>query len=467
VNDENKKKMEKTHLNQNELLQKRSSIHGDSSRASIRITKKIKSPMINQPKNMKISSKSSTFQSVQRNTIKTNPMTIIEESSHYDPEKSKNMEENIFQEQSESSTRFANEFDKKEDKQNQHLEMKIVRNNNVHTSNPSRFNHDEKLKEDIDKYNRYKEKIKEFDEERERLKQHFPSKECLPKIKRKKNNNIDHFNEMNKLKDFWIKFAEGSTINKRDIKSLSWKARIIFESYLKRKEFGEDIKWNIDYINKIKNKTILKRGDDNIKYILKVCFSMLHKDYKKTHFTYREKLENDKTFMSLKKKEKEFYGFLHKYFWETKVKLDIDLFEFDLTESNMKDQKKLRKYVGLIFQSKKFSQEIDKLIDENVIKSNRGIIPEFCNQLKRKINTKFTTYLNIYNKFVVKKTFQEYFEWTKKICNDLEFNPKCKLPWAYIDLKRAIDEFGDFREEAFKDFQENHIDSNNQKNDKN
>lgn len=282
-------------------------------------------------------------------------------------------------------------------------------------------------------------------EEQKLLKMKFPSKECLSKKKKFLKKKIVGTTDetFTNLKLFWQNFGAGKDCTQKNIRNLDWKAKAIFEAFLIRKDYCENVEWTAEFINRIKNRAQVKRSEENVKYILKMCYRILMKDYKKSHYSYS--MTNKKFLDQYPREKKELYGFLHSFFWDTKQKLGNNLEDFIIKDAKLKDNKRLNDFLKLIFTSGDFTRRIEGLTDLSAFENGKGIFFEFKNQLNRKIKSKCQNFQDIFN-YVAPNDVDTSFFWTKNICNDLLFNPKCKFPWTFVDMKRALKEFNELRE---------------------
>ena len=318
---------------------------------------------------------------------------------------------------------------------------------------PNRFDLNENIY--ISKYKKFIEN-EDIRDEREMLKRSFPLKNCLPSIMKDTqkeiidNREYDIYNFQD-LRNFWKKFNLGENIKQKDIEKLSWISKLVFEAYLIRKEYcspvdiiGEEI-WKENKIQEIQKKLTPKRFEENIKFILKLIFNILQQEYKSQHFEYKK--NNKEFFNQIPKKFHEKMGFLHMYFIDVAKRNNKNLKFFEDRDQNIKDKDSLRNFLKHVFQSRKFLEKIESLINEKIVNSNRGIIYEFSQRTEKKIKNKCRDYNKLFKR-VDDRNDKESFKWIRYIQDDLLYNPKCKLPWTKADILRALAEFRQIKEDV-------------------
>lgn len=316
-------------------------------------------------------------------------------------------------------------------------------------SDPAKLNEKIKENETNDIRHHFNKYIKRFHPDDNFLKNSFKKRDCLSS----KMKNLEYVKskiqriDFNNLKIFWYKFGKDQEITEQDIFKLHEIEKLIFESYLVRKEYSEKMIWNVEHIKKINGNCLVKRTEDNIKYILKVCYRLIFKNYKKEHYNYSSQ-KHVKDFLSnMKSKEKLRYGFLHKYFHNVAFLNGKSLDDFDINANNLKDRDSLKKFIALIYLSEDFKRKVEFLTSKESIEKGKGICQDFQDQLHRKIDTKIKHFTKIFNSIKDYRS-TEGFEWLRSIRNDFLYNPKCKLPWTIVDLKRALSNFRDAKDEC-------------------
>lgn len=282
-------------------------------------------------------------------------------------------------------------------------------------------------------------------EERMKFERKFPVEERLSN-KIKVIPNRPYFNTQTdiwELEKFWEKFAKGIQIDEKDVKNLSWKGKAIFAAYLKRKGLSSKMNWTGTYLTSLQSKTFPMKRDEKLRMVLKMCLVVLMKDYRQGHFTYSNQVKDFlKSYPSSKHVK---MGFLHKYFWKTKCLLGNQIEDFFLSDSKVKSIKQLENFLKLLFQSECFAKAVDRLTSPELIEANKGIMLEFDSQLSKKVKSKCKLYKSVFSN-LHENAIETNMEWTKIICNDILFNPKCKLPWTFANIRLAVLEFYELKD---------------------
>lgn len=169
-----------------------------------------------------------------------------------------------------------------------------------------------------------------------------------------------------------------------------------------------------------------KRSDEMNKFIFKNAFK-----YMRDAFNIKHDL-NRKGIMKEEKRDR----FFEYYFGElaNKRNLSIESFYLPQVPSNLKTAKKAKPtrtintaYINDIFQSKLFYEDFKSFI--------RNDMRSFCiANVKKKFKYLITKWEGMCESSIPND--RSYYS----ICDDIEYNKKCKLPWSILEIDEAIEE---------------------------
>ena len=169
-----------------------------------------------------------------------------------------------------------------------------------------------------------------------------------------------------------------------------------------------------------------KRSDEMNKFIFKNAFK-----YMRDAFNIKNDL-NRKGIMKEEKRDR----FFEYYFGElaTKRNMSIEAFYLPQVPSNLKTAKKAKPtrtintaYINDVFQSKLFYEDFKSFIRNNM--------RSFCiDNVKKKFTYLITKWEGMCESSVPND--RSYYS----ICDDIEYNKKCKLPWSILEIDEAIEE---------------------------
>lgn len=163
----------------------------------------------------------------------------------------------------------------------------------------------------------------------------------------------------------------------------------------------------------------IKRPEENYKFVFKRCLKHMKETLKsKNH--------------EAKMLKKDFEKWFAKYYFQEVVdflKIPIESF-FHPKNSNQHSKSTVKtinsQYISNIVQSKKFVTDFMNFL-------NNGLEKQYNAVIKQKIAGLFDRWEKEYQHASNKE------EVIRKICQNIEKNTKCKLPWTIIEVRAAID----------------------------
>ena len=294
----------------------------------------------------------------------------------------------------------------------------------------------------------------EIKSEENRMTKKFKKEDCLSSKKSKlakENSSIKSARtnplpfSMDLLSIIWINFLSNLTISKESIEKLGAKERLIFEGFLARKKYldaGRMI-WSHKGLQEMKEVNTKKRSDENIRFILKLLFKISKNEYKQKHFSYSLKIQD--ILKDIKTcEEREHFGFLCYNFLEKDMTAgdlshlrDFQWIEGKNFANPTYSKNSLKEYLAFVKKSGMFKKWLKKYLAKCLIKQNNGIVAYMMREISNKIKKRVIDYSKIFQK-LDSSDEKLMAKWIWNIVIDLKYNPKCKLPWSLIDLKKAI-----------------------------
>ena len=218
------------------------------------------------------------------------------------------------------------------------------------------------------------------------------------------------------------------TNSQTDLILTNEESRILSALYKKRfhVETGIEGIRSINYYLDLTRTTSTKRSEEIYKFLFKNAFK-----YLKSQFNAQNQLNTKK--MTKEEKKTLFY----EHYFKEASKLErkpIGNFYLPLTPSNIKTLKKVKisktinnKYIALIFTSDLFVKDFREFIEKKLF--------EYCvDSIEQKID-------NLVDKWEhMAKTHGLSLRIVDMICDDIQFNKKCKFPWSMNEMEVVMEE---------------------------
>lgn len=255
-----------------------------------------------------------------------------------------------------------------------------------------------------------------------------------------------------KFEGFWVVFKkifwnEEVTQDELDVLS-QWNREILVAVLAKKGLIGikENVSFEVESFNNIIQKTGHKRSEQNLKYVYKFILKFLRTQFKNNHTSFQfRKINQDLTQKQLV--DLAFYTF---YFGQIADENDWPISKFyspkgfpgtnsankSVLDSPDQQPRSLNKdYFQNLKKSELFIRDVSYFLNNRYLLASdqtTGIIHEYKKSSENKMVQKLNQWV-----LLLSKNGQD--EGLKRILDDLNKNPKSKLPWSLNELNRAVD----------------------------
>ena len=236
------------------------------------------------------------------------------------------------------------------------------------------------------------------------------------------NSQLDHaMKYFSNLSDFLMKFFKSERINETDLNLKSYELAIL-KSFIARK-YNKNIKVKIDKyflfekLQELASTESLKRPEENYKFVFKRCLKNMKERFKESR---EEKL-----------KKKDFERLFYEHYFKDVVELEKIPLESFYHPKNSKTK------------TKNCPKTINNTYIENISKS-QSFVNDFLEYLNGPLEKEYREVIDSKITGLIQR-WEDEFELKSRsdaviddICNYIEKNKKCKLPWNIKEVQEAI-----------------------------
>lgn len=272
------------------------------------------------------------------------------------------------------------------------------------------------------------------------IKVDLPQPDKNDKVLRKSLSNQNIFEQ---LFHIFKKMLLNERVNQVELDSLTEQDKIFLKTFFLKKKIiknQEEIVFEEETFNSLYKFKTERRKEENLKHVMMLGIKFLRYHFRKNHPSFvihsENKFNNNKELID--------FCFYSYYFGKVADKNNCKLEKFyhpKIVSKRKKNEQKSERlksintqYMRGIKKSKIFVNDFNSYLNNDFVDSD-GNQDGFRNQTYEIIMDKLIYKFNFWDSLMRSEGPEKGFE---KVIKDFTKNPKCKLPWSYLELKEAV-----------------------------
>ena len=245
-----------------------------------------------------------------------------------------------------------------------------------------------------------------------------------------------------------IKFLWNERVSQQELENLTETDQKILQAVLRKKKLTilSDFELSEEKFAKIVSKSVLKRNEENLKCVFKYALKFLRTQFRKSHSEFKFRYQN----IHMKQKNLIDLAFYTFYFGEIADRLNWPISKFfhpkvfsgnfdldmNIDEPLLRPKTINKEYIQNLKRSVAFSLDLKNYL-HNQFEVTPGVFIGIFDQYKKISEQKMLQKLDNWHRLFVKYGDEKGLTLVLK---ELNQNQKCKLPWTFLEMKKAVDE---------------------------